>query len=370
MSRYEIPTPKAVTDVRVSDDWVIPEIDWAVPARRQPIATVVVGTVGSRSAAGREQSRSRRLQRRRRIDEQLRRRPTLMVERFPVTILLGLQYGALVMFPALAYGTQPERLMLAVCGAAVGIALAIESLLAWVPPRATSSTPVGITRRSATAVLAVGMLAQVSLVIVGNTSYGAVATGQGQSHLAAMLTPFSPWLTFGAVMFLWLWRKGEATRTEAWIVLAFAESLQLLLLVKTGRTASLASFALTIALVAVLMRFVRLRWLVLAVALIPLVWPPLYQLRNDIRHTQARDLQCDGTGAGVPAPSGGSQLRPHRATAGDPGPFHPARPLDRAPVRPVAQVPRLRPVESADRQRNQRGGRRCQHVCGDIDDAG
>ncbi len=68
----------------------------------------------------------------------------------------------------------------------------------------------------------------------------------------------------------------------------------IVLLAKTGRTASLASFALTIALVAVLMRFIRLRWLVLAVALIPLVWPPLYQLRNDIRHTQLATYSATG----------------------------------------------------------------------------
>ena len=238
--------------------------------------------------------RLRREKRRQRVLRELGGRPTLAIEFFPVTILFGLQYGAMLVFPAIIHHTQPERLMLGVCGIGIGIAFTIESFMSWFPHREPGRPPVGVTFRSASVVLAVGVIAQVGLVTLGNVSYATQASGGARSHLAAIFTPLASWLMFGTIAVLWLWARGQVTRTTTWTVLSVSAGLQLALVIRTGLTASLAAFALAIVFVAVILRFIRLRWVVLAVALIPLIWPPLYNLRNDIRHTQVSTFNVAG----------------------------------------------------------------------------
>jgi hypothetical protein len=58
-------------------------------------------TVAVPPVATRNSRRVRRQRRVRRIQEQLRRRPTLLIERFPITILLALLYGSMVVYPAM-----------------------------------------------------------------------------------------------------------------------------------------------------------------------------------------------------------------------------------------------------------------------------
>jgi len=51
------------------------------------------------------------------------------LEVFPVTILLALQYGALVAIPAVLHQTQPESTILGICRLGVFVAFAVEGLL-------------------------------------------------------------------------------------------------------------------------------------------------------------------------------------------------------------------------------------------------
>ena len=55
------------------------------------------------------------------------------------------------------------------------------------------------------------------------------------------------------------------------------------------------TFALVVAFLAVVTRMLRLRWLVLAVILIPLVWPVLYTYRNERRVAQGEIVNPSAT---------------------------------------------------------------------------
>ncbi len=208
----------------------------------------------------------------------------------------------MVVYPAVVHHTRPEGLMIEACAVTVAVAFAVELLLVIVPPR-PKLAPSRLTVRSATAVLAIGAIAEVGLVLAGNASYAAQVAGASRSHVAAVFTPFAPWLTFGGVMFIWLWRQAKASRSMAWLAMGAVLAIELLGLVRTGATAALAASALTFAFVAVVLRLVRLRWVVIAIALIPLLWPPLYNFRNGIRQRQVATYQV-----GL-APSASQRLR-------------------------------------------------------------
>jgi O-antigen/teichoic acid export membrane protein len=254
-----------------------------------------VGTYGPIVPISRSHRRRlRREERRRRIEEQLRRRPTLIIERFPVSILLAVQYGAMLVFPAIVHHTQPEHLMLTVCGVGIGIAFVIEIMMARIPPGNRERPRAGVTPRSAAVIWMIGIVAQTGVVLIGKVSFGTQLSGGSHSHLTSLFTPLSTWLYFGPVMFLWLWRQGRVTRAAVWVVLGLSESWQLLLALRTAVTYEVATFALAMTCIAVLVRFIRLRWVVLSIALIPVLWPPLYHLRNDTRQSQTAAYPISG----------------------------------------------------------------------------
>lgn len=225
------------------------------------------------------------------------------LERFPVTIVLGLEYGWMVVYPALLHHTQPERLMVSVCAVAVGLAFVVEFLLAWLPRRPAMRPSPAIDRRLATWVLLIGAVAQLGLVLGGNVSYATQSTGGSRSHFASVVSPLTPWLMFGAVLYLWLWRQGKVRRSTVFLVFGFVAVVELAVLRHTAATAALASLALTLLFASALLGFIRLRWVALIIALIPIVWPPLYAFRNDLRHQQVETYSATG------APSASQRLR-------------------------------------------------------------
>ncbi len=259
-----------MSGTRRRTDWPIPQFTVKqLPTELQPttVQTPLLDNDGLRSKE----------ERRDRISSDLRRRTTLTVERFPVSILLLLQYGAMVLLPALTHHAQSERLIFEVCLGGIALAFTIECILLAVsfPPRSTPKDLVS--PRLAIVVLVVGMLAQV----------GVVLDAGGQPNIVSFFTALTSWLTFGSIMFLWLWRQGIVSRRVTWIALAVVELFQLALVVKTGTADGLAALSMSLVLVAVLVRFVRLRWLVVGVVLVPLLWPIVYRFHEGARHSQS-----------------------------------------------------------------------------------
>src|SRR5258708_13470497 len=86
----------------------------------------------------------------------LTRRPRRITEKFPITILFGLQYGALVAFPALTHDTEPLALIITICAVGVGAAFLVEALRAPLGRRAAPLIPTS--PRAPLCIVRVGLL--------------------------------------------------------------------------------------------------------------------------------------------------------------------------------------------------------------------
>jgi hypothetical protein len=223
-----------------------------------------------------------------RVQFELTRKPVLWFERFPVTILLALMYGMMAVLPALEHHTQPERLIVKLCCLAVAATFVMEFLFALLPTyRSEGARRFNVSVEGSALVLITGFVAQ-ALTVFTSSDYAAVATGTTGSGLATAVSPVQSWLTVGVVLFLWHWRHGHVTRRVGIGVLAVGLAMQLALLQQSGRSAPLAAFALTVLFVAVVVRAVRLRWVVAVVVIGVFAWPTLYGYRNTVRSEQVQ----------------------------------------------------------------------------------
>lgn len=218
-----------------------------------------------------------------------------IIEIFPVTILLALQYGALVAIPAVLHDTAPESTILEICGLGVLVGFVVEGIRAPVGnrPRLETSSDrsrgsVGYrelpaTWRGALAVMIVGWMAAWAAAFAGHGTFATQIGTTSTSKYAALLTPFSAWPLIGLAVTLGLRRDRRISNRVAFIALGVSLALQLAISIYYARLAPFMSFALAVAFLAIATRMVRLRWVVLAVLLIPLVWPVLYGYRNQLR---------------------------------------------------------------------------------------
>ena len=208
----------------------------------------------------------------------------MAIEIFPVTILLALQYGALVAIPTVLYRTAPEALILEICGLGVGVAFVIEALLGPIPGRLSTATPSGfVTWNAAKWIMIVGWIASWIGVLLGQGTYASQIGTTSQSHLTAIFTPFYFWPLIGVAMSLWLRRESSISDRRAWIVIGINVVLELALSVDKAIVAPLFSFLLAIAFLAVITRMIRLRLIVVGLIVVTFAWPVLYNFRNERR---------------------------------------------------------------------------------------
>lgn len=204
----------------------------------------------------------------------------MWVERFPITMLLGAQLVAMIAIPAVVNRTEPVGTILGICAAAIGVALYFEMMMLPILPVDKPVQP--ITTRAANVVLGVGAVAVVGSTLAG-TSY-AVQLGLAEVlAINAIFTPFTIWLLFGLVLHLWLFREGLATRRRTIIIAVGVAALQMWSGLERAILGQSAAFVVTVLVLAVLVRLIRLRVIVVVLLLIPLLWPPIYDLRETIR---------------------------------------------------------------------------------------
>jgi hypothetical protein len=229
----------------------------------------------------RPSSRQKRKSRTEEIYAELRSRDRLRIERFPVTILLGAQMILTILLPAYEDGTRPFGIMSAICGTTIAAALYVELfLIRW---KGRPGRPVSISTGAAKFVLLVGVLSTVGATLGGQGSYAVQVGLAEQSAVVALLSPFTTWLLFGAVLFMWLYREGRVPRRQALFVLAGTILLQLAIGIERAILGQAMAFAVTLVVVAIFARLIRLRALIVALLLIPILWPPIYDYRNSVR---------------------------------------------------------------------------------------
>lgn len=205
----------------------------------------------------------------------------MWVERFPITILLGTQLVAMIAVPAVLNKTEPVGTILGICALVIGIAFYIELISLPVKPVDKPVKP--ITLRAANIVLVVGAISVVGSTLGGGASYAVQVGIEQESPLTAIFTPFTIWLLFGLMLRFWLFREGHATRKATLLIAAAVCALQLWSGLEKAILGQSVAFIVTALVMAVLVRLIRLRVFVVVLVLIPLLWPPIYDLRESIR---------------------------------------------------------------------------------------
>jgi hypothetical protein len=269
--------------------WVIPEPTFvggparvdADPIRRTPTPSRL--PLPPRPPSARQRRRSARAARAAAVKVRLNRREVLWLERFPVTILLGAQYGLLVVLPTLEHHTAPEHLILTICGFGVAVAFVIEAAL--VPTHPGSARQSSLTVRAAAIVFALGAIAEVISGLLGAGSYAVQLGTASSSRLVSAFTPFTSWMLFGLLMMLWLYHEGRMSRRAASWTIGAAFALESLVAYHSAFFDPLIGLALPLVLAMLLTRLIRARWLLVAVVIVVVVAPPLITLRNDRRVT-------------------------------------------------------------------------------------
>jgi hypothetical protein len=213
----------------------------------------------------------------------LTRRPRRITEKFPVTILFGLQYGALVAFPALTHDTEPLALIITICAVGVGAAFLVEALRAPLGRRA--APPIAISPRAAMWIVRVGLLAAIGSALVGGVAYANQATRAKPSHFAAIFTPLTSWLMVGTVLVMAQAAQGAVSRARAWRVILSGFTLELILSLKAAILGAAVSYFFVVTFLAVVLGFIRWRWVIVALFAIPIVLPALYNLKTQERST-------------------------------------------------------------------------------------
>lgn len=240
------------------------------------------------------------------------------MERFPVTILLGFQVTAMIVVPAALKGTQPLGLITAICAVAVAVSFYVELMMQPLRAPRGSARPVAV--RAAAVVLAGGATAVIASALGGRGSY-AVQLGLAQeSAVVAIAAPFTLWVMFGTALILWLHRRGDVSRRSALWTVTLVSGLYLWEGLTRAIIGQSAALVLTVLVLAVFAKVIRLRTIAITLLLIPLVWPPIYDLRDEIRRSTVigpakvsadaplerlqLDAQMAHVGRLVPAPSG------------------------------------------------------------------
>lgn len=203
--------------------------------------------------------------------------------KYPVTFVLTLQYGVLVLLPAIIEGDR-SSFVFWVPLVAIGVSLYIE----WVASRFKRRS--SLSRRPTTLTgLAVGLVGVVAIALQTTLGAGTYAAQIGQlrtSALASLLTPFSSWSIVGAALILYSWSHKGCSRRQALAMLGALVLFEVVWsVVAVGRTAPGFQYALTVATGAVIVGLIRLRDVALATLVALVVWPLVFQLRQDTRRS-------------------------------------------------------------------------------------
>lgn len=208
-------------------------------------------------------------------------RRVLVTAKFPVTILFALQYGALVFFPAVTHDTQPLGLIITICAVGVGTACLVEALRC--PLGRRNTRPIPISPAAALWIVGIGWIAAIGGAVTGGVAYANQTTRANPSHLAAIFTPLNDWLIIGTVLVMTQAAQGTVSRRRAWCVILFGFALELTLSLKDAILSNAVTYFFVVTFLAVVLGFLKWRWVIVALFTIPIVLPILYNLKTQER---------------------------------------------------------------------------------------
>jgi hypothetical protein len=208
-------------------------------------------------------------------------RSLLVTEKFPVTILFGLQYGALVLFPAVIHDTQPLSLIITLCAVGIGTAFFVEAARAPLGPRPVK--PIPVSPKAAMWIVCTGWVAAAADSLAAGIAYVNQTTNARPSHLAAVFTPLIPWVIIGTALVMAQAAQGVVSRRRAWWVIILGFVLELALGLRAALLSNPVAYFFVVTFLAVVLGFIRWRWVVIALLTIPIVLPVLYNFKTHER---------------------------------------------------------------------------------------
>lgn len=215
------------------------------------------------------------------MTEPIARRHQLTTEKFPVTILFALQYGALVVFPAVTHDTEPLGLIITICSVGIGTAFLVEAARSPLGRRNLRSIPVS--PNAAMWVVCIGWLAAIGGSITGGVAYVNQITNANPSHLAAIFTPLTYWLMIGTVLIMAQAAQGTVSRRRAWWVILLGFALELALSFRAAILSDVVTYFIVVTFLAVVLGFIRWRWVIIALFTAPILLPVIYNLKTQER---------------------------------------------------------------------------------------
>ncbi|PZE65121.1 hypothetical protein [Curtobacterium sp. MCBD17_021] len=225
--------------------------------------------------------------------------------RFPTTFVVTAPY-VLLFLPLAVWNANPQTdFILQTWGAAVAGTLAVEGSVALVASaehragRSAGSPPPGTTARCwhagrvaaiARGVSVVAITATSASVLLGAGTLRSQVDSQLPSGAAAVLTPFVSWTSVALALLIAAYHLGGLSRavTLSWI--------GALLVTQIGAayvstiTVRAAAFVVLLLILAFLTDLVPRSWIAAAIAVLAVVWPTVYAIRNQLRVASGIDV--------------------------------------------------------------------------------
>jgi hypothetical protein len=208
-------------------------------------------------------------------------RRTLLIEKFPITIFFGLEYGTLVVLPAIMHHTSPFTLIIAICAVGTATPFFIEALRCPLGPRTVR--PIEVSPDSAILIILVGWIAAIVGSITGGIAYVNQTTSASPSHLAAAFTPLADWLIIGTALVMTQTARGLMSRKLTRLVILISFVLELALSLRAAILSSVITYVIVVTFLALVLGLIRWRWVVVALITVPVVLPTLYNFKTQER---------------------------------------------------------------------------------------
>jgi hypothetical protein len=216
----------------------------------------------------------------------LTQRRRLVTENFPVSILFGAQYGALVVVPAIIHDTSPLSLLITICAVGIGTAFAVEAFRSPLGARNARSIPVS--PKAAMWIVSIGWLAAIGASITKGVAYIDQTTNAAPSHLAAFFTPLTYWLITGTVLVMAQAAGGAVSRKRASLVVLCGFTVELAVSLRAEILSDVVSYFIVVTFIAITLRLIQWRWVLIALFTLPVILPALYNLKTHERSASSQ----------------------------------------------------------------------------------
>ena len=202
--------------------------------------------------------------------------------RFPISAVFFAQYLAFVVYPEVRSPTGSAGIIFLLVVVGVGGALWTEVLLSRLAVRGPKHD-YRPTRRLILLVFVIGAAASLVALAAGAGTYEVQIGTRSVGAAASLATPFIQWKNFGVWLAIWSSRSESVSKRFALTLFALSVVLDLYLSFVSAIFGSFFATTFVTLVLAVVAGLVRLRSLAIAAVLVALLWPPLFNLRNQRR---------------------------------------------------------------------------------------